>query len=76
MSLTSFLDDSGELRILLDETFENPGIEQDVERIAEPQTADYSLIGTAFDYLVRFRLERMYGSQRVLIKQNGQDKEQ
>jgi len=60
MSLTSFLKDDGELRILIDETFEKPETEIGAERVAEPQTTNYALIGTAFDYVLRFKLERHY----------------
>jgi hypothetical protein len=62
MSLTSFLKDDGELRILIDETFEKPEAEIEAERLAEPQTTNYSLIGTAFDYVLRFKLEKHYDS--------------
>jgi len=60
MSLTSFLKDDGELRILLDQTFPKPALDIDPERQADPQTTNYALIGTAFDYLLRFTLERAY----------------
>jgi hypothetical protein len=60
MSLTSFLKNDGELRILIDETFEKPQLSIEAPRLAEPQTANYALIGTAFDYVLRFRLERYY----------------
>lgn len=60
MSLTSFLKNDGELRILLDQTFPKPSVSIDTERQADPQTTNYALIGTAFDYLLRFKLEREY----------------
>jgi hypothetical protein len=60
MSLTSFLKDADEVRIVLDQTFEKPEIGITKERLAEPQTANYALIGTAFDYVLRFWLEREY----------------
>ncbi|KPN31968.1 hypothetical protein SY89_02725 [Halolamina pelagica] len=60
MSLTSFLKDADEVRIVLDQTFEKPDIEITKERLAEPQTTNYALIGTAFDYVLRFWLEREY----------------
>ncbi|MFC7236629.1 hypothetical protein [Halosegnis marinus] len=60
MSLTSFLSDDGELRILLDQTFPKPEFAMEVPRRAEPQTRNYALIGTAFDYVLRFWLERQY----------------
>lgn len=60
MSLTSFLKNDDELRILLDQTFEKPEVRLDTDRLAEPQTTNYSLIGTAFDYVLRFWLEREY----------------
>lgn len=60
MSLTSFLKDADEVRIVLDQTFEKPEIGIAKERLAEPQTTNYALIGTAFDYVLRFWLEREY----------------
>jgi hypothetical protein len=60
MSLTSFLKDADEVRIVLEQTFEKPEIGITKEWLAEPQTANYALIGTAFDYVLRFWLEREY----------------
>lgn len=60
MSLTSFLKDNGDLRILIDQTFEKPEVNIEADRLAEPQTTNYALIGTAFDYILRFKLEREY----------------
>lgn len=60
MSLTSFLKNDGELRILIDQTFPKPDVEIDSERIAEPQTRNFALVGTAFDYVLRFWLEHRY----------------
>ncbi|WP_153952825.1 hypothetical protein [Halosegnis longus] len=60
MSLTSFLGDEKRARILIDQTFERPSLEQTPPRRAEPQTSNYALIGTAFDYILRFWLEREY----------------
>ena len=60
MSLTSFLRDHDEVSIVLDSTFEKPDIRLDTPRQAEPQTSNYALIGTAFDYVLRFWLERQY----------------
>lgn len=61
MSLTSFLRDDNELRVLIDQIFEKPPLDESFDRKAEPQTSNYALIGTAFDYVVRFWLERQYG---------------
>lgn len=60
MSLTSFLKNNKDVRILLDQTFNKPEVSLDAERLAEPQTRNYALIGTAFDYVLRFWLERVY----------------
>jgi len=60
MSLTSFLKNNADLRILIDNTFEKPDVTLDVDRLAEPQTTNYALIGTAFDYILRFKLEEIY----------------
>lgn len=60
MSLTSFLKDADEVRIVLDQTFDKPEFEISKERRAEPRTTNYALIGTAFDYVLRFWLEKQY----------------
>lgn len=61
MSLTSFLRNDHELRVLIDQTFERPSVDESFDRLAEPQTPNYALIGTAFDYVIRFWLEHQYG---------------
>jgi len=73
MSLTSFLKNDADLRILIDQTFEKPKMRGDFERRAEPQTSNYALIGTAFDYVLRFKLERDYESvdSRPWVAQQG-----
>lgn len=60
MSLTSFLKNNADLRILIDQTFEKPDASIKADRLAEPQTTNYALIGTAFDYVLRFKLEQEY----------------
>lgn len=60
MSLTSFLKNNGDARILIDQTFEKPTVSVDTDRLADPQTSNYALIGTAFDYVLRFEIERHY----------------
>lgn len=58
MSLTSFLK-SSEARAKFRETFAKPQIKLG-SLTAPPLTKNYSLIGTAFDYLLRFQLEHWY----------------
>ena len=57
MSLTSFIKEP-EVRDRIDEDFPNQGQSASNPIAAEWQTNNYMLIGTAFDYLVRFWLRR------------------
>ncbi|WP_276247546.1 hypothetical protein [Haladaptatus sp. YSMS36] len=56
MSLTSFTS-LPHVRERFDETYPNQGNRPQSEMVAPPQTTNYALIGTAFDYLLRFYLE-------------------
>jgi hypothetical protein len=56
MSLTHFIA-LPEVREKFSETFIYPGLGPAPELICEPKTKHYSLVGTAFDYLLRFVLE-------------------
>jgi len=58
MSLTSFLD-IPKVRLEFAKTFEFDQPILSGELKAPPQTKNYSLIGTAFDYLLRFHIERL-----------------
>jgi hypothetical protein len=64
MSLTSILSysnkDFKELRDLLTTHFPIPKFRTEELMKAEPLTKDYMLIGTAYDYLLRFNLEKLY----------------
>lgn len=60
MSLTIFLRDKKQARILIDQTITRPTLDQAPPRPPEPQTSNYALIGTVFDYVLRFWLERGY----------------
>ena len=53
MSLTSFIK-IPEVRRKFAETFPKPPFQLDSNIIAKPLTKNYSLVGTAFDYLMRF----------------------
>ena len=55
-SLTSFLKIK-EVKEKFKETFKKPSIKLEGEILAPPQTTNYGLVGTAFDYLMRFILE-------------------
>jgi len=57
MSLTSFIKGSKEYRDLVRENFVKPKFNAGT-LIAEPKTSNYGLVGTAFDYLLRFRIEQ------------------
>ena len=56
MSLTSFLKKK-EVKTKFRETFKKPTFKLEGEIIAPPRTENYGLVGTAFDYLMRFILE-------------------
>lgn len=58
MSLTSFLK-IPHVRAKFTETFPFQALKLSGDFLAPPQTKNYSLIGTAFDYLLRFHLERL-----------------
>ena len=56
MSLTSLLA-VAQIRQKFKETFPKPNVKLDGPILAAPQTKNYPLVGTAFDYLVRFYIE-------------------
>lgn len=58
MSLTSFLKIPA-VKAVFAQEFPIPMISLKGEMLARPVTKHYSLIGTAFDYLLRFNLERL-----------------
>lgn len=62
MSVTSILNYSNkqfkDFRTLLEELFPIPKFESGANIKVEPVTKNYGLIGTAFDYLLRFSLEK------------------
>ncbi len=62
MSLTSIIGGKQfqELRDKFKSTFPRPDFSYKTEIIAPPLTANYSVVGQAFDYLVRFYLEHKY----------------
>lgn len=57
MSLTSFITGSKDYRDLIRDNFVKPKFNAG-PLIAEPKTLNYGLAGTAFDYLLRFKIER------------------
>lgn len=72
MSLTSILSynnkDFKKFRDLLSESFPAPKVKFDQELKAPPGTTSYMLIGKAFDYLLRFQLEKTY-EKKVFSRQ-------
>jgi hypothetical protein len=66
MSLTSILSYNNkqfiDFRALLEELFPTPKFVGEGSIKVEPQTKNYGLIGIAFDYLLRFSLEKKYKS--------------
>jgi hypothetical protein len=59
MSLTSFIDDSVILRAKFNEEFSKPDFRDKTSIKAPPLTNSHGLIGTAFDYLVRFYVQKL-----------------
>ncbi len=59
MSLTSFLERK-DVKAQFRETFAKPAVAPYQALRGIPLTKNYSLVGTAFDYVVRFYLERLY----------------
>ncbi len=59
MSLTSFIAEK-DVKAKFREVFPLPQIWLEPHPMAEPLTNHYTLIGTAFDYLLRFSLERLH----------------
>ena len=58
MSLTSFLKNK-DVKERFQREFSTPDFNLKGELLAEPKTIHYSLVGTAFDYLMRFFLKKM-----------------
>ena len=54
MSLTSFLDKNSDVREQFKQEFHKPPLRVKKDLLAPPLTKQYSTIGTAFDYLLRF----------------------
>lgn len=59
MSLTSIIDRDKELRHKIGNAFLRPKLERNRPLLAEPLTEHYGLVGTAFDYIFRFFLEKI-----------------
>ncbi|XOV91516.1 MAG: hypothetical protein ACFHWX_15040 [Bacteroidota bacterium] len=71
MSLTSILDYKNksfrDFRDFLNENFPTPKLESSAKLVAEPLSANSALIGTAYDYLLRFHLEKLF-EKKVISK--------
>jgi len=57
MSLTNFMRNK-KLNMKFKEIFKSPNFNQEVPILAKPKTKNYALIGTAFDYLLRFYIAK------------------
>jgi len=66
MSLTSFLRNNQDVRERFRQEFPKPKFSSKKELLAPPRSRRYSLVGTAFDYLLRFYLQ--YLNRNVLDK--------
>src|SRR3989344_9543530 len=64
MSLTSFIKEP-DVRKKFADTFSLPKIDLKADLKAPPITTNYSLVGTAFDYLLRFYIKRHNPSART-----------
>ncbi len=58
MSLTSFLKDNADVRDRFQQEFKKPKFVAKMDLVAPPLTTRYSTVGTAFDYLLRFFIQR------------------
>ncbi len=58
MSLSSFLEKS-DVRARFSQEFSKPKLRENKSLLAPPLTENYRLVGTAFDYLMRFYLKRL-----------------
>jgi len=58
MSLTSFLKDK-DVKNAFERAFKKPQFNLQAELLAPSLTNNYSLVGTAFDYLLRFYIKRL-----------------
>jgi len=59
MSLTSFYRDNADVRARFRQEFQKPVFPKDKALRASPLTARYMTVGTAFDYLLRFQVQRL-----------------
>lgn len=67
MSLTTFLD-KPDVREKFSSEFEKPKFQVKKGIVASPLTKHYGLVGTAFDYLLRFHIE--YWNSQIVKRQN------
>lgn len=67
MNLTTFVKIK-EVKDRLRDAFPKPRFTRKTEIKAEPQSTNYGLIGTAFDYLLRFYVEAHNESSRIISK--------
>lgn len=65
MSLTSFLEDCPDVRARLLAHFKKPEFRVEARLLAPPLTDAYSIAGTAFDYLLRFYLQKLNSNSRA-----------
>ncbi len=59
MSLTSFLSNNQDVRDRFRQQFNKPPLATDKDILAPPLSNRYTLVGTAFDYLLRFYVKRL-----------------
>jgi hypothetical protein len=65
MSLTSFLEQNPDVRAQFLLHFKKPDFRVKSPLLAPPLTTSYGLVGTAFDYLLRFSIEKLNTNTRT-----------
>lgn len=65
MSLTVLLQNSAPLREKLRDTFKVPPHDLSAEMVAPPLSKSYPLVGTAVDYLLRFKVQHLNANRMV-----------
>lgn len=65
MSLTTLLESNQAVRELFRATFTKPALVGAPKTLIPPRTPNYRLVGTAFDYLLRWKLQRAYRAAEV-----------
>lgn len=71
MSLTGLIRHVPKVRRLFKEYFDKPRLPPGPDMMAPPLTEDYRLVGTAFDYLLRFKVARLNSDKTSPERKHG-----